>query len=238
MSRKDGSVLGRLAAEALAIGLGVVLALAADDWRETRSDRREARESLGVVLEDLRADSSLFARAGRATARHTSAAAWILESWDRAAPPTDSIEEAFYAFSSGARVLMSRSAYDGLEASNHLRLLESDSVRAGLLDYYQERQGTLATYDDLFWTEGLELLDLLAPYVRNPGGRDRGSVWPPSADKVELRTDWGTIAADARLHHQIVVTGRYVDFLNDLLVSAEAEASRLIDLLHGELGGS
>lgn len=235
MGEKRGSVIGRIAAEGLAISLGVLLALAADDWRETRSDRQEARESLGVVLEDLRSDSILFARVGRIASRHTAAAAWMLENWDRIDSPTDSIEQAFYAFSSGERILMSRSAYGGLEASNQLRLLQNDSVRSGLLEYYQGLQVAIVTYDELFWSEGLELLDLLAPYVRNPGGRDPGSIWPPEVDKVELRTDWPSITADARLHHQIVFVGRYVDFLSDLLASAEAEASRLISLVQIEL---
>ena len=48
----------RLATEFFIIFIGVLLALAADDYRETQSERREARQSLFLVLADLTADST------------------------------------------------------------------------------------------------------------------------------------------------------------------------------------
>ena len=56
----------RALAEGFAIFAGVLLALVADDWRETRSDRREARESLAVVMADLESDSAINANKPKA----------------------------------------------------------------------------------------------------------------------------------------------------------------------------
>ena len=138
MASKAPSLLRRSLSEALAIFIAVAVALAADDWRETRSEREEAIESL--VLADLQSDSVEFAEVEDEAGRQAAAAVWLIRNWDRQDNDLDSLETTLYAFSTGTRLQLSRAGFAGLQNANRLRLLESDSIRIGLQRYYQVTQ--------------------------------------------------------------------------------------------------
>jgi hypothetical protein len=229
-------VLWRSLGEALAIFSGVVLALAADDWRETRSEREEARGSLLVVLADLQADSVAFAEVGAVARRWAGVTSWLIENWDRSAHNVDSLETALYTFSDGGGLQLSRAGFDGLQSANRLRLLANDELRARLLQYYQVDQvATRARYETL--VERNERLGvLLAPHVRDPGGIQPGSMWPVE-QRVHLRHAWTEIAADAVLYQHLIKVGRSSDYLAARMAAGEETAGTLRRILLAETGG-
>jgi hypothetical protein len=216
---------------------GVLLALVADDWRETRSEREEARESLGVVLSDLRADSLEFAELGAVSRHWTERASWLIHSWDRVDQSVDSVELALFSFSEGGSLQVSRAGFDGLQSANRIRLLESDSLRDQLLEYYQVDQvATLARYETLV-RRNERLGELLAVHVRDPGGAAAGSMWPVEEQRVRLRHPWPEVATDHLLFQHLIKVGRGSDSLARRMAGGESSAGELRRLILSELGG-
>ena len=146
--KRSMSRFRRGAGEFLIIFVGVVLALAADDLRETRSETEEAEESLALVLADLMADSADFASVGEAVDGHVEAAAWLVERWEDPGTDPDSAELALRAFVSGSALQLNSSAFEGLRNSNRLRLIRKDSVRAAILRYFQFQQVAIRDFNE------------------------------------------------------------------------------------------
>jgi hypothetical protein len=61
--------LGRALGEFLVIVIGVLMALAVDDWREQRESRTNERHLLSVMAGDLVQDSASIAHAARVAPR-------------------------------------------------------------------------------------------------------------------------------------------------------------------------
>lgn len=224
----------RLLGEGVAIFVGVLLALIAEDWRETRNDREEARESLRVVLADLRQDSVEYAVSKRHWRRHSAAASWLVRNWDRADNDIDSLQTTLYQFSTGTSLELSRGGYEGLQRANGLRHIEDDSLRNGMLRYYEVSQREKATFYDESGERLLDLNDALSPYIRNLEGRDIDRMWPPRGRHVVLRRPWTEIATDHRLHGEVVWLGRFMSLLADFLEQGEEEAGRLMMLIRSQ----
>lgn len=237
MTREARSRLRRLLGEALAIFAGVLLALVADDWRETRSEREEARESLRVILSDLRADSLEFAELGAVSRHWTDEASWLIDNWDRLDHSVDSLEIALFTFSEGGSLQVSRAGFDGLQSANRIRVLQSDSLRDQLLKYYQVDQvATLARYETLV-RRNERLGELLAVHVRDPGGGAAGSMWPVEERRVRLRHPWTEVATDPVLFQHLIKVGRSSDNLARRMGDGESLAGELRRLILSELGG-
>jgi hypothetical protein len=233
MANEYLSLSKRLLGEAIAIFVGVAVALGADDWRETRSERQEAEESLALVLVDLHLDSVEFADLERAAREHSNAADWLIRGWDREDHQVDSLESVLYAFSTWERLQLSRAGFEGLLSANRLRLIEGDSIRFGLQRYYQVSQIHQADYYELVVGYRAAVLASLAPHVRNLEGVAAGSVWPPREDRVTLRHSWREVAADAVLHNYLVWLGRGDDFLALELAKVQEEVGALMAAIRG-----
>jgi hypothetical protein len=218
------------------IFVGVVLALAADDLRETRSEAEEAEESLALVYADLVADSVEFAVVGGSARRHMEAAAWLVERWEDPGTDPDSAEMALSAFQTGRALQLNSSAYEGLRSSNRLRLIRSDSVRAAILQYYQFRQVAIREFNEgrLGRIETL-LYEALPPHVRYLGGEDEGKMLPLQGSGMTLRTSFGEVTSDPFVQSEIVWTGRFSDFMCQILQEGEQEASSLMSLIRSEI---
>jgi hypothetical protein len=226
----------RGAGEFTIIFVGVVLALAADDFRETRSEAEEAGESLALVYADLVADSLEFVDVGGSTRRHTEAAAWLVERWEDTETDPDSAVLALSAFQTGRNLQLNSSAYEGLLSSNRLRLIKSDSVRAAIVLYYQFRQVAIREFNEgrLSRLETL-LYEALPPYVRYLGGEQGGTMLPFQENGMTLRTSFGEVTSDPLVHSEIIWTGRFADFMCQFLLEGEQEASRLMALIRSEI---
>ena len=212
---RSASLIRKLLPEFLAIVVGVVVALAADDWRETREERTDVRESLVLVLSDLRSDSTQLSNLVQTTRTWDQTSAWLINNWDRQDLERDSLEAGLFDYSAGYRLYLSRGAFEGLQDSNRLRLVDDDELRASLRRHYQVRLPRLETlYLDLR-RYFLAVHESLVPYVRNVAGEDPESLYPPSESRVYLRRPWTEIAQDERLHNDIVWLGRFSGFIAD-----------------------
>ena len=227
----------RAFAEGFAIFAGVLLALVADDWRETRSERREAGESLAVVMADLESDSAEYVKVETTARRWTAMAAWLLDDWDGAGRDRDSLEVALYTFSDGESLQLSRAGFDGLESANRLRLLRNDSLRTALLEYYQVAQRERQFRYETVVENNSRLSAALVPHVIHPAGAEPGSVWPPRERSLRLRRPWSAVAADPELHYAVVRLGRSVDYLADLMDTGDSLSSALRSAIARELAG-
>lgn len=219
----------RLLAEFLVISAGVLMALAADDWRQDRALAREAQEIIELLVDDLAADSLQYVAVGRASTRQASAAAWLIEGWDRTDHSPDSVESALYEFSVGSRFKPRRSAYEGLRDVNRLRLVSNASLRAAITSYYQGFQSEVFRYDSESTSFTYDLNDrILHPHVRHLGGERPGVLWPPRERRVELRRPWVQTSQDTQLHARLVWLGRFEQYLADLCKQGEEETGRLL----------
>jgi hypothetical protein len=221
----------------LIVFVGVLLALAADDIRETRSEASEARQSLGLLLEDVAADSASFASTATAHREEATWIAWLIENWARSELPADSLERAFWVLGTTSSTRLSRSAYSGLESANRLRLLRPDSLQHLIRRYYQDLQPGV----EQFQTETRTLerqvgREHLGHYVVGQPGAVPGTMWPVADESVEFRTPWAEIQADVELHYLLVTLGRRMDSLSTRLSEGEVEAGRVLAAIRSVLG--
>jgi len=231
-----GETLRRVGGELVIVFVGVLLALAADDFREARGERAEAQESLTLLLTDLAADSVDFASGANDAQRIASGAAWLAENWARTTVPSDSLGALLYTFSTRTTLELNNSVYSGLQNANRLRLVEPASLRQALLGYYQVRQVGIRDWnEDLSTIYARLMLDELPGHVINLPGAERGTMWPPAESRVEIRTSWDDIRADAELHNVVVQYGRLVEFFGGMLRRGEAEAGELMAIIREQL---
>jgi len=153
----------RIGAEFVVIVVGVLLALAVDQWASDRADRRAEMDHLQALAADLRSDSSVFVGTlipvlGRAR-----------EAMDDIGPvvrgeapvPVDTI--AFLrevVWSTGFFIQLGvRTTFDELLSTGSLRLIQSAELRSSLASYYEVKRLTenrsvvrLGEYPDLVGT--------------------------------------------------------------------------------------
>ena len=169
----------RLAGEFLVIVLGVLAALAVDDFRGARSERELARYLLDGVRADLVQDTALFHRGLRAAERAISAAdrllghledpLWVTpEGIDGS---TVQLGDAFRAISNLPVLTTANATYQEMIATGSLRTLPTGSLRRGVVEYYgvlvptiQNREArrvvpSVQGYQDGLRTAGLRLTD-------------------------------------------------------------------------------
>jgi hypothetical protein len=233
---RPGSASRRVISEFAVIFVGVALALAADDFRETQAERREARESLELVVADLLADSTDFASVRSTAETHAAAAAYLTERWSDVEVSEDSIQMALGEFSDRSTLQLSSSAFEGLRNSNRLRLVANDSIRAATARYYQNRQVVIRDfYNDVTKRREALVFEALAPHVRHSEGEAAGRMWPPREPRLTLRTSWEGLTRDPRVHSEIVWFGRFSDFLGQVMSLGEADAGSLMALIRADL---
>ena len=130
----------RLLAEFLVIFAGVVLGLFADDWRQGRNDAKEGVAALRLLQADLVADSAEVASRIRGARRGSNATSLLIEVWGDLEASSEYLESAIYSYYITSYYQPFNSTYEGLKAGNSLRLIEDKELRAGIIDYFQNRQ--------------------------------------------------------------------------------------------------
>ena len=227
--------MSRVLGEGAAIFVAVVLALVADDWRETRSEREEAEESLALMVRELQSDSAELAQGAEVGRRLAASSSWLIQNWDRSDNDRDSLERHLYQYSRTRNFQLSRAGFDGLQNANRLWLLESDSLRNLLLAYYEGRQPHVLDYHRANGDAIMRLFRSMAPHTRRPGGRDPGSLWPVQVDRVRLRHPWPRVAADPLVYEDVIWVGRFSGHLANLMDSAREEAVILMTAIRSEI---
>jgi len=238
VARKTRSMtLARLGSEAFVISVGVLIALVADDWRESHSERQAARAGLELVLGDLESDAGEFARQSRSSQRLAGSAAWLIRVWDHPTAATDSLEQAFYRLGLGTSLELSRAAFEGLRDSNRLRSIESDSLRAEIAAYYQVVQPALAKrYEFNFDRVSSLLFSIMPRHVEDIEGESPERLWPPLESSVRLRQPWVEIVKDPQLRTELVWVGRLNAFYVTQVAGAEIRAASLVRSIESHLG--
>jgi hypothetical protein len=190
------SKLLRLVSEAVVIFAGVGLALLADDWRETRGDRDEAMRSLELIERDLERDSAQIAEGIAEMSSDAEASRWLLAHWEGVDPDSSSLFGQLVALRASARPAFSRAGFEGLRASNGIRLLRNDALRDSLLYYYEVTQPQFTEYYfEVVWPRRGLVNEALAPHLRTFRLADGGGL--------TLRTSWSEITADPAVEHHL-----------------------------------
>lgn len=134
-----GSV-GRGLAEIAIIVAGVLIALAADAWRESRAEDRMAVEYRSALVDDLVADSALYGALIDSGWFEVQAAAVdsIMEFLAESPRESDPITLVQWLMNS-SRLSVGQKAsatFDDMRSSGRLSLLEDAHLRRSLIDYY------------------------------------------------------------------------------------------------------
>ena len=176
----------RLAAEFTVIVVGVLVALAADDWRQGAEERESAEAATALLIEDLRRDSVELARVVGYRPGTRPHMGRLLMYTDRSDFPRDSAEFAM------RRLLLStpynpvRSTFDLLIDQDRLRHIGDLGIQSGIVRYYDEYQDRVVMWSALYRRAFGLYGDAYAQYMS------------PMAESVEqATTSWASI--DARL---------------------------------------
>jgi hypothetical protein len=131
--------LGWLAAEFLVVVLGVVVGLAVDSWRDTRTDLDREIGYLERLRDDLESDTAMLARVQVQDSLRGGMVLSYLDIVDGAVPfPDDHITalEGLTASLMASFNLPRRDTYDELINQADLRRIRSRAVREGLAEYH------------------------------------------------------------------------------------------------------
>ena len=127
--------------EFLVIVIGVLVALAADEWRQTRAEFRDLEEHLTSVLDEVRDNlSNVSAVRGGISARKIAGLETIiahLESGDTTVSDPDTLLKALADSAAVWRPFVSRNRFDALNTSGLLRLAVGDELRDVLAGTYE-----------------------------------------------------------------------------------------------------
>lgn len=126
---------GRLATEFGVIFVSIVLALVADDWRESRNEREDGLDSLELIVEDLDEEAGGLMRFQEQLADQAVAAAELVRLLEEGGDlgeiaRTYSEVVLFYNYESA------HPAYRGLAESGGLRLIEDAAIREAIVEYH------------------------------------------------------------------------------------------------------
>lgn len=236
MQRSRGRSLGGLVSELIVVFVGVLLAFAAENWREERSFRADARESLRLMLGDLASDSAEFEDLAESLERKTGELAWLVQMRDRAEVPADSVAQVLWTFNNQVRITPSRTAWEGIENANRIAWIEPDSLRFALRRYYQGTHGEYAYWQGILDESGaILILEELFEHVEMLPGREPGRLWPARENRLPLASSWSDFKGDRMLQNQLISYGRIVDFLAGYARNAGLEATGLMAAIRSEL---
>jgi len=143
----------RLIGEFTVIVVGVLTALAVDQWSQARQDRSTEASYLARVEADLVADSAMLETRIRSSGQGLDRlrALFIeVQAADRVVDLSGDDEDWFYLVGDGFAPSATRSVFDELISTGRLGLIEDEEVRTTLLSYYRESEGRTANNSILF----------------------------------------------------------------------------------------
>ena len=212
----------RLAAELGAVFLGVTLGLLADDWRESRTDRRDDEEALLAFLADLAADSVDLNNLRSNMEVDDSSAMWIRQRLGQPGVDVDSAALRIIAIFDAQSYQGPRATYAGLRSAGRLGLIGDDELRRAITNYYEELQphlvGYYNAYDELWYPfRKAASLDWQLVYAQGSRSYDlRGVVG------LRLGTSWERFPTDPQLRY-------YLEELGVLSSVIAAQAQSVLD---------
>lgn len=185
------------------IVLGVMVALGADSYMDSRDEAERARASLSLLVEDLVSDSSRMQDIAYYPPAHDSVRAILWSTPSSAALPDDSVLVLLGRLFIMPDFAPSRTTYESLVASDGIRYLGDAAFRAQLVRYYQEHQVDVAQWYDWWSREYIVMADLLRE-VQTPGPADFDEAmrrWTRVPQR--LTKSWREIRSDDILMSQL-----------------------------------
>jgi hypothetical protein len=182
--------------EFLAIFLGVSLSFLADDWRETRGERREEARVIELLASDLQQDLSGIRRQIAQDSAAADAGQWLHLNWNRSDLPLDSLEWAWGAVHDGGPYSPVRSEYESAKSAGRLQLIRDASIRQQVAAYYEQEQPHLQTVNRITIDFDFDVWRLLRPDYQFSVAYGRGVIpaidveymWPRAATRNEVRS--------------------------------------------------
>lgn len=209
---------------------GVGLALVADDWRETQGNREEAVRSLELIERDLVRDSVQLDDALREAAKDAAATRWLLDHWTQTASPSDSILDHLFELRASARPAFSRSGFEGLRASNGIRLLPDGELRDSLLQYYDVTQPQFDEYYfDVVWPRRELVNEGLAPHVETSRLAGGGGL--------ALRTTWSDLTSNYVVETNLAAYYGAISYSGEAIAELSATVEQLLTATRRGISG-
>lgn len=185
--------------ELFIVVVGVLIALAIDQWNDDRLERLEEIDAIARLLADVKTDVQEFdfrlkavaekeeslLRVGAELARDTGS--------DPATLLNDIITGADFGWNQG---LARRATYDNLIGSGKLVIIADSSIRSQIADYYRYYQDSHNRIDERE-TEYPALSYRLVPRQIRPS-QDEGVVWERDVDSGLSETELAEIVASVR----------------------------------------
>lgn len=198
----------RPVAEFLAIFAGVSLSLLADDWRDHRADARAELAAFHMIAEDLVRDSTEIERALRPATLYQAPALWAIAHWDDPDLDVEEFARRLFPLSDFNPYRPQSAAYSGLKESGGLDLIQNDTLRNAMVEYFDYTQTQLVNYID--WTNQAyrDFFGRMSQYalLPQPSSPDRAYPW---AGPWRLRAAWPEIHRDTELANLIQFMGAW-----------------------------
>lgn len=215
------ATISRVAGEFIVIVAGVLVALAADDWRQGRERATVATASLNAMLSDLAADSVLLQGVIDSYRLDDASGTSLLAAIDDPAFPLDSAEALLEPFYLGAPYAPSRAAFATALESGTLEFIADDDLRLSIVSYFDQSSTVFGgNFEDLL-EELFELHELMRPHLRPRITPELSSMWPMPASPRRLVSSWEEFRSDNALLIQLleftIYAGYMVDFASGRL---------------------
>lgn len=233
---KRGLQPARLLGEFVLIFVGVVLALAADDWREGREQVALGERALRAMLTDLEADSAVLHELAISYAVDDSSATRLLRQIDNPAFPRGSIEELVRAFYLGAPYAPSRAAYTTALQTGALEFVRDEALRLAIVSYFEQSSSVFARNFEQLLAEVFELHDLLKPHLRVRVDSSTASSWPPPENARVLYSSWDALRRDNALTVQLLEFAIYSGYMVEFAQTRLHANLELQESIRRELG--
>ena len=195
--------------------VGVFLGIQAANWNDSRKERAEERRYYAQILDDLRADQQILQETLQRAARYDAAAENTLQAIRSGIPPNSTpgrfavdIHHAGWLYIPRS----SRRTYDELISTGNLGLLQSQSAKTAVADYYSTFDD-LRQWDELLRSQQDRYWEVTAGVLPRPVLRDAMRWREPSMSAAEAA--------------KILAALREREGADDMLVSMAAHQERV-----------
>lgn len=176
-----------IAIDFLILVAGVFLGIQAANWNDSRKERVEERRYYAQILDDLRADQRTLQDALERAAKFDLAAENTLQAMRSGIPPTSTPGRFAVDIHYAGWLYIprpSRRTYDELISTGNLGLLQNDSAKAAIADYYSSFDD-LRQWDDLLRSQQDRYWEATAGVLPRPVLRDAMRIREPNLSANE-----------------------------------------------------
>jgi hypothetical protein len=162
--------------ELLLLVLGILIALAVDDWMQGRRDARMEREYLQLLVRDLQRDDEILKEFMDFEARQTSDGIMAYRALRTSVADAnkEAVVSALSRLTSRRTLRLVRATYTNLVSTGNLRLIRNSALRDRIVKYYEESDRRTAIVDrnnqffvDQLYAAHLSNTGLIAPRPTN-----------------------------------------------------------------------